>query len=148
MKMLKSLAIAAAMIGATAFAAPAMAQDSSYKLGTVWEVGRIDVLPGQAENYMDWLATNWKRNQEALKADGVVVSYHVLSTNNRRADEPDLLLVIQYKDYQTTAQLEATRKRVNALMGQDNRSGATAAGKREAMRVQLGSTEYQELILK
>ena len=148
MKMIKSIAIAAAMFGATTFAAPAMAQESSYKPGTVWEASRIKVMPGQFENYMDWLAKNWKKNQEAMKAEGMVIDYHVLATNNRRADEPHLILIIEYKDYMTTTQLEAMRKRVNALMAQDDRSGATANGARGAMREQMGAIQYQELILK
>ncbi len=146
--MMRSIMAGAAMIVAVGMASPAMAQESSYKPGTVWEVGRIDVLPGQFENYMDWLATTWKKIQEMGKAEGVVVDYHVLATNNPRAGEPDLILVVEYKDYQTTAQQEAMRSKVNALLAQDNRKAVTASGERGKMREQLGSTEYQELILK
>lgn len=148
MNIVKSVMTAGAMIIAAGLATPASAQESSYKPGTVWEVGRIDVLPGQFENYMDWLATNWKKIQEMGKAEGVVVNYHVLATNNVRSGEPDLVLVVEYKDYQTTAQREAMRAKVNALLGQDNRKASTASGERGKMREQLGSTQYQELILK
>ena len=148
MTMMKSLMIGAAMVMASISAAPAVAQESSYRPGTVWEASRIKVMPGQFENYMDWLAKNWKRNQEALKAEGMVIDYHVLATNNRRNDEPHLILIIEYKDYMTTAQLEAMRKKVNPLMAQDDRSGATAGAVRGAMREQIGTTQYQELILK
>lgn len=148
MKTMKTLVAGAAMLIAAAQVTPAMAQESSYKPGTVWEAGRIDVLPGQFENYMDWLATSWKKIQELGKAEGVVVEYHVLATNNPRAGEPDLILIVEYKDYLTTAQQEAMRKKVNALLAQDNRQASTASGERGKMREQLGSTEYQELILK
>lgn len=145
---MKTLVAGAAMLIAAAQVTPAIAQESSYKPGTVWEAGRIDVLPGQFENYMDWLATSWKKIQELGKAEGVVVEYHVLATNNPRAGEPDLILIVEYKDYLTTAQQEAMRKKVNALLAQDNRQASTASGERGKMREQLGSTEYQELILK
>lgn len=148
MTMMKTFFAGAAILVAAAQVAPAVAQESSYKPGTVWEAGRIDVLPGQFENYMDWLATSWKKIQELGKAEGVVVEYHVLATNNPRAGEPDLILIVEYKDYLTTAQQEAMRKKVNALLAQDNRSATTASGERGKMREQLGSTEYQELILK
>lgn len=148
MNIVKSVLAAGAMIIAAGLATPASAQESSYKPGTVWEVGRIDVLPGQFENYMDWLAINWKKIQEMGKAEGVVVNYHVLATNNVRSGEPDLVLVVEYRDYQTTAQREAMRAKVNALLGQDNRKASTASGERGKMREQLGSTQYQELILK
>lgn len=147
MTMMKSLIIGATMMAAT-LATPAMAQESSYKPGTVWEAGRIDVLPGQFENYMDWLATQWKKIQELGKAEGIVVEYHVLATNNPRAGEPDLILIVEYKDYLTTAQQEAFRKKVNAMMSQDDRAAGAAGAERGKMREPMGSTEYQELVLK
>lgn len=148
MKMMKSLLAGAAMMMAVATVTPAMAQELSWKPGTVWEAGRIDVLPGQFENYMDWLATTWKKIQELGKAEGIVVDYHVLSTNNPRAGEPDLILIVEYKDYQTSAQQEAFNKKVNAMLSQDRRAANTASAERGKMREQLGSVEYQELILK
>jgi hypothetical protein len=148
MKMMKSLLAGAAMMIAVTTVTPAMAQESSYKPGTVWNASRIDVLPGQFENYMDYLATTWKKNQELAKAEGIVLDYHVLSVNNARQGEPDLILIIEYKDYQTTAQQEAFSKKIDALMAADSRKQDVAAGKREAMRELMGSTEYQELVLK
>ncbi len=147
MKIMKTLLVSAAIIAAT-LASPATAQESSYKPGTVWEASRIDVLPGQLENYMDYLATTWKKNQEMAKVEGIVLDYHVLATNNARAGEPDLILIVEYKDYQTTAQQEAFLKKVNAVMAMDNRKQASANGERGKMRELMGSIEYQELILK
>lgn len=147
MQFVKSLCVGAAMIAAT-LAAPVMAQESNYKPGTVWEASRIDVLPGQFENYMDYLATTWKKNQELAKSEGIVLDYHVLAVNNPRQGEPDLVLIVEYKDYQTTAQQEAFRKKVNAMMAMDDRKQATANGERGKMRDLMGSTEYQEMILK
>jgi hypothetical protein len=147
MKAFKALFGGTALIAAT-LAAPALAQESSYKPGTVWEAGRIDVLPGQFENYMDYLATTWKKIQEMGKAEGVIISYHVLSTNNARAGEPDLILLVEYKDYMNTAQQEAMRKKVNAMLSQDDRRASAAAAERGKMREPMGSIEYQELILK
>lgn len=148
MNMMKALFAGTAMMMAVTTVAPAMAQESSYKPGTVWEAGRIDVLPGQFENYMDWLAGQWKKVQELGKAEGIIVEYHVLATQNPRADEPDLILIVEYKDFQTTAQQEAFNKKVNAMLSQTDRSATAASGERTKMREQLGSTQYQELILK
>lgn len=148
MKRMKTLFAGVAMLAAATLTTPAMAQESSYKPGTVWEIGRIDVLPGQFENYMDWLASTWKRIQELGKAEGIVVDYHVLATNNARAGEPDLILVVEYKDYQTTAQQEAMRKKVNAMLSLTDRSAGAANAERGKMREAIGSAEYQELVLK
>lgn len=148
MKTVKALLTGTAMMIAAALTTtPATAQESSYKLGPVWEVSRIDVLPGQSENYMDYLATTWKKVQEAGKAEGIVVDYHVLQVNNPRAGEPDLMLVIVYKDYMTNAQQEAFQKKVNAMLSQDRRQAAAAGAARMKMREPMGSIEMQELVL-
>ena len=148
MTMMKSIMATAGLAVALSMTAPAMAQESSYKWGTVWQASRINVLPGQFENYMDSLATRWKKVQELGKKEGIVVEYHVLQTNNPRNGEPDLILIVEYKDYQTTAQQIAFGDKVNALLGEDDRKAAASSAARGSMRESLGSTEYQELILK
>jgi hypothetical protein len=148
MKFTKSLTIAAAMLGTVPLSAPVMAQESSYKLGSVWTGGRIHVLPGQFDNYMDWLAKDWKRMREFGKKEGVELSYHVLQVNNARKDEPNLILLIESKDYLTTAQQEAFNTKLNAFLAADDRKQGAASAGRGAMREQWGSIEYQELILK
>ena len=136
------------MMVTAAMATPAMAQEASYKAGSVWTASRINVLPGQLENYMDWLAGDWKRMREFGKKEGVELSYHVLQVNNPRKDEPNLILLIETKDYMTTAQQDAFGKKLNAFLASDDRKQGAASASRGAMREQWGSTEYQELILK
>lgn len=148
MKTIKMILTGTALMLAAALTAPAMAQESSYKPGTVWEVGRINVLPGQFENYMDWLAGQWKKVNELAKAEGILVEYHVLGSTHPRDGEPDVILILEYKDYQTTAQQEAFNKKVNAMLAQDDRKATAASGERGKMREQLGSVQYQELVLK
>lgn len=148
MKLIKTMLTGTAVMLAAALATPAMAQDSNYKPGTVWEVGRINVLPGQFENYMDWLAGQWKKVNELGKAEGIVAEYHVLGSTHPREGEPDLILIIEYRDFQSTAQQEAFNKKVNAMLAQTDRSATSASGERAKMREQLGSVQYQELILK
>jgi hypothetical protein len=148
--------ISAALLSTFAFTAPVSAQTapaassapSSYTPGSVWVASRIDVLPGQLENYLDYLATTWKRVQELGKRDGMILSYRVLEYQNARQGEPDLLLLVEYKDFLTTAQQEAMQNRVEALLSQSPRTAATAAGQRTAMRETMGSIMFQELVLK
>ena len=148
MTMMKSILSTAGLAMALSMAAPALAQEASYKPGSVWVSSRINVLPGQFENYMDYLSSQWKRIQEFGKKEDVVLSYHILSTNNPRKDEPDLILLIENKDYLTTAQQEALRVKLNAFLAMDDRKQDAAAAARGPMRELLGSTEYQELVLK
>ena len=148
MKFVTSLKIAATLLGTVAMTTPTMAQEASYKPGTVWTASRIYVLPGQFENYMDWLAADWKRIHEFGKKEGVELSYHVLQVNNPRKDEPNLILLIETRDHLTTAQQEAFNKRLNAYLASDDRKQGAASAVRGAMRELWGSTEYQELVLK
>ena len=148
MKMFKTMMTGAVLTIAAALVTPAIAQESSYKPGSVWTASRIHVLPGQFDNYMDWLAGDWKRLREFAKKEGVELSYHVLSVNNARKDEPNLILLIESKDYLPTAQQEAFSKKVEAMMAQDSRKQDAASGARTKMRELMGSIEYQELVLK
>ena len=148
MKRMKTLFAGAAMMVAATMAAPAMAQESSYKAGSVWVANRIYVLPGQTENYMDWLAKDWKKMREFGQKEGVEISYRVLAVNNARKDEANLILLIEYKDYLTNAQQDAFSKKLNAFLASDERKAAAGNAARGVMREQWGSTEYQELLLK
>lgn len=62
MNMITRLAAGAALAMALTMgaAAPAMAQESSYKPGSVFQLSYIKVLPGEFENYMDYLSDRWK----------------------------------------------------------------------------------------
>jgi hypothetical protein len=158
MKLTHVMAATVAILGTFVTTAPAIAQSvrppaaaaaaSSYTPGSVWVASRIKVLPGQFENYMDYLSTTWKRVQELGKREGMVVSYRVMQVNNARQGEPDLILLIEYKDYATTAQQEAMSDKVNAMLAQSDRTADTASAARGPMRELLGSVQYQELILK
>ena len=148
MKILKSVLLGAAMMVTAAMATPAMAQELPVKNGSVWVASRIDTLPGQMPAYLDYLATEWKKQNEFLKAEGVLLSYRVLRTNHARNEEPDLILLLEYKDYASNAQQEAITKKLEAAMRRDARQGAAGNLEREKIRSLMGSTEYQELILK
>jgi opacity protein-like surface antigen len=148
MKMMKSLIIGATMMAAAAVGATAAAQEWPTKDGSVWVASRVDVLPGQGPAYLDYLATEWKKEMEFYKAEGIVLSYRVMRTNNARNGEPDTVLLVEYRDYITLAERQAVGQRFNAAMGTNGRQRAAANAEREKIRTPMGSTEYQELVLK
>lgn len=139
-----------ALAGMAVMAAPTQvaAQSSSYTPGTVWQVSNIKVQPGQFENYLDYLGGNWRKQLEFGKQQGYVVSYHIFAVNNARADEPDLLLAIEYRDYVPVAQQMEMQKKYEAMMASDTHKLDTASGGRVSMRKEMGSMELQELKLK
>lgn len=148
MKMMKSFYAGAALLVAATMAVPAAAQESPVKRGSVWVASRIDVQPGQTPAYTDHLATEWKKDMEWGKAQGYILSYRILSTNNRRNDEPDIILLVEYKDYGSIAERDAIDKRYNEAMKMDRYKTATGNLERQKMRIVMGSTEYQEWIVK
>lgn len=146
MKILKSALIAAIFLATTSFSA--LAQESSYTYGTVWEASSIKVMPGQFENYMDHLAGAWKDAYEFGKKEGYVVDYHVLASTHPRQGEADLVLVVEFKDFTSTAQREAFWKKMQKEMSTNERKSDTEYGDREVMRESLSTAQYQELNLK
>ena len=139
-------ACGAASLAMLAPAAPAYAQQSSYKAGDLWVAARIDVEDGQFENYMDWLNKVWVPNQEFAKSQGWIKSYHILNNVNNRDGEPDLILITSFTDMPSVAEMERRDAIMNQRMNQDDHSGDAASGARTKMRKQMGSTLYRELL--
>jgi hypothetical protein len=142
-----SLCVAAAALSLS-LSLPALAQDSSYTPGSVWFFSNVQIEPGHFEKYMDYLGANWKKVQELGKKEGIVVSYHVLAVNSQRHGEPDLVLAVEFKDYQNNAQQQAFQKKIEAMLAADTRKQDVASGERGVMRKLVGNMQLQELVLK
>lgn len=139
------------IIGAAALASalttmPALAQQSSYKLGPLWSASRIDVEDGQFENYMDWLNKVWVDNQAFAKSQGWILDYHILDNINSRDGEPDLILLTRFADFPSVAEIDRRSAIMNSRMKQDDHSADAASGQRNKMRRQMGSIMYRELL--
>lgn len=134
-----------AIASALALATPAAAQDSSYKVGPVWDVGMIDVEDGQFENYMDWLTREWRTRQAFAKSQGWILDYHILSNISPREGEPDLYLITRYADFVSIAESERRDKIIEAQMKMDAHAMDKASGDRVKMRRQMGGLMLREL---
>jgi hypothetical protein len=143
---MKKTMIALAALASLALSTPAMAQDSSYKLGSLWTANRIAVEDGQFENYMDWLTKVWADNQAFAKSQGWILDYHILSTMNRRDGEPDIVLLTRFADFPSVEEMERRDDIMNKRMNQDDHSSDAASGQRNKMRKQMGSVTYRELL--
>ncbi len=86
-----------------------------YRNGSVWNVAFIRVKPGMDSAYMNYLATDWKKNQEASKKEGLILSYKVLTTEAHGAADFNLLLMTEYKDLAT---MEANEGKADNLAQQ------------------------------
>jgi hypothetical protein len=81
--------------------------------GTVWTLSFIHVKPGMAPAYDKYLASDWKKEQEALKAAGIIMSYKVIGTEAHSPTDWDLMLMVEYKDLAT---LETNEDKADALL--------------------------------
>lgn len=68
----------------------------AFENGTVWNFTEVKTVDGHFDDYMQWLATRWKAQEEALKKAGVILSYKVLVAMDARANEGDLILAVEY----------------------------------------------------
>jgi hypothetical protein len=144
-KLSGTLVAAALSVG---LAAPAIADESRYEFGNIWYVSEIDVLDGQFENYLTWLADEWTKFRKLNTQYGNEVGYYVLSNTTPRDGEPDLYLVTINKDFQTIAENLATEKKINAAMAKDRKQFETEGAARAPMRKTMGTIELIELKLK
>lgn len=143
-KVLMAMALATAAIATT----PATAQRSAADYGNYTDVSGIHVLPGQWENYMDYLKTNWVKQNEWAKKKGYVVSYRALAVTYPREGEPNLVLVTEYKDQPSQAEQKRRQDEYVAFMKMDEHQMDTAASERGPMRKLGSQNQYQEVVLK
>jgi hypothetical protein len=140
-------AVAAAACLAT-MSAGVFADDHPYTEGSIMNVARIRTLDGKFDDYMKWLATTWKQEQEAAKKAGYLVSYQVLSIEPRGPDDPNLLLVTTYKNWAALdgglAKADAISKQVEGSVAAANQADAD----RGKIRRVLGSSTMQVLDLR
>lgn len=137
---------AAVLLAFTAGAA--IADDHPYSEGPVVNVSRIRTLDGHFEEYMKFVATKWKQEQEAAKKMGDVLSYEVLTAEPRTPDDPDIYLVIYFKNWAafdgSIAKSDAISKAVEGSVA----AATKGQTDRASIRRILGSTTMQVLNLK
>jgi hypothetical protein len=83
-----------------------------YRNGSVWTLAFIRMKPGMDTAYLNYIATDWKKEQEELKKAGLIVSYKVLTTEAHNAADFNIILMTEYKDLAT---LEANEAKQDAL---------------------------------
>lgn len=83
-----------------------------YHDGTVWSIAFIHVKPGMEAAYMTYLASDWKKEQEALKSEGLILSYKVIGVESHTPGEFNLMLMTEYKNL---AAMEAGADKAEAV---------------------------------
>jgi hypothetical protein len=87
-----------------------------WRNGSVWTLAFIQMKPGMNNAYLKYVATDWKKEQEALKSQGIVLSYKVLETEGHTPGDWNLILMSEFKDLTSLeaneAKAEATAQQV------------------------------------
>jgi len=126
----------------------ALADDHPYTEGPVVNVSRIRTVDGKFDDYMSFVATKWRQEQEAGKKMGDVLRYEVVTVEPRTPDDPDILLVVYYKNWAaldgSIAKADAISKLTDGSVAAANKSQADRA----SIRRILGSSTMQVLNLK
>lgn len=78
-----------------------------YRNGSVWNVAFIRMKPGMETAYLNYIATDWKKNQEGSKKEGLILSYKVLTTEAHGGNDFNIMLMTEYKDLATMEANEA-----------------------------------------
>ncbi|HYG25879.1 MAG TPA: hypothetical protein VD906_03140 [Caulobacteraceae bacterium] len=145
MKQFIRAAAAAAILAACATPALAQTADRTYDLGPVWTVAYVETKPGMFDDYMAYVSSTWTAIQEAEKAAGNVLDYHVLAIDSPRDGEPDVILLTKLKNM---AVFDRPLAEGDALMAKafgSVKQGNVAAVKREDVRVLRGSLTAREM---
>ena len=118
-----------------------------WRNGSVWQVAFIRVKPGMDTAYLTYLTGDWKKEQEAMKAEGMVLSYKVIQTEGHTPGDWNLMLMTEYKDLAT---MEANEGKADTLaqrtIGNDEKQMQGYKDRLEIREV-MGTRLAREIIL-
>ena len=126
----------------------ATAADRPYTEGAVMNVTSVRTEPGRFEEYMKYLAGPYKQVMEEQKKAGVILDYMVYRTMPRGPGDPDLYLIVVYKDMAALDGLNARTDPISEKLfgGMDQQSAAMI--ERGKMRTLIGVEQIRKLDLK
>jgi hypothetical protein len=119
-----------------------------YTDGPVTELDYIQVEYGHLEEYVDWLNSTWKPTMEAMKKAGLIIDYKVVSATPRTPDQPNIILMITFKDGAAALDKGVEQEEVaKKVIGSTEFQNKARVGRNQYRKV-LGTEYVRELILK
>lgn len=147
--MMNRIRAASATVVALSFMSVAtLADDHPYTQGPVVNVASIRTEYGKTEEYMKYLANTWKPEQEAAKKAGFILSYRVIAVEPRGENDPDIYLVINYKNWAAMDTMQADEESIEKKIEGSLAVSEQGAVDRSKIRRVLGSWTGQELDFK
>jgi len=139
-------ALSLSVLGAAALTVHAQVK-RPYRDGTVWNVSFIRMKPGMDTAYLNYVAADWKRNQEAAKKEGLILSYKVLVTEAHNPNDWNIMLMTEMKDM---GSMEANQDKADALtqkMVGDDTKQMQGYKDRSEIREIMGDRLAREIVL-
>jgi hypothetical protein len=147
-RLTQGLWASAALAALATLSSAAYADGRYWSDGPVINVASIRTVDGHFDDYMKWLSTTYKQQQEAAKKAGLILSYRVIVVEARTPQDPDILLVTEFKNWAALdhlgGKLDAVSAQVEGSLEKANQSEADRA----KIRTVLGARTMQEAILK
>ncbi|HSY45673.1 MAG TPA: hypothetical protein VK800_06465 [Steroidobacteraceae bacterium] len=149
MRLTQGICAAAALLVATTLTSTtALADGRDWSDGPVLNVASIRTVDGHFDDYMHFLATTFKKSQEAAKKAGVILDYSVIVVEARGPNDPDILLVTTYKDWAALDHLGSKSDAISAQVEGSVQKAAQSTAERNKIRTILGARTEQVAILK
>jgi len=148
MRLTQGISAIAALLALTTLTSTAYADGRDWNDGPVINVGSVRTVYGHFDDYMHYLATTYKKEQEAAKKAGLILSYRVIVVEPRGPQDPDILLVTEYKNWAALDHLGGKIDAINAQVEGSVEKTNQGAAERDKIRTILGSRTEQEALLK
>ncbi|MBV8741777.1 MAG: hypothetical protein JOZ12_08310 [Sinobacteraceae bacterium] len=148
MKRLSAIIGALALLAGTAAAPAVYADGRDWNDGPVVNVASIRTVDGHFDDYMHWLATTYRKQQEAAKAAGLITSWRVMVVEARGPNDPDIYLITEFKNWAALDHLGSKLDGVSAKVEGSLENAAQSEVERGKIRTVLGARTMQEAVLK
>ncbi len=147
MKNLIPRAILVMALGASSMlmAASAVADEWPLVPGSYWEVTGVKIKDGGGLAYANFLAAEWRENQEFAKSKGWIKGYMIFGNSYARPGEPDMYLVTITEDIPSAATSEKREEEYMAWRKKTLVQMQKESGNRAEFREVISSSLLQEL---
>jgi len=144
----KRFCFGSALLLCATLATSSFADGRHFNDGPVVNVAAIRTVDGHFDDYMQWLATTWKKQEEAAKKAGLILSYRILLVEPRAPGDPDIYLVTEFKNWAALDNLGGKLDAVSAQVEGSLEKAAQSEVDRGKIRTVLGSQTMQTAELK
>jgi hypothetical protein len=125
-------------------AAPTMADEWPLVPGNYWDVTGVKIKDGGGLAYANFLAGEWRENQEFAKSKGWIKSYMIFTNEYGRPGEPDMYLVTVREDIPSGATSEKRSDEYMAWKKKTLVQMQKESGNRAEFREVISSSLLQE----